>query len=252
MATARANWHSSSHPTAPRLISGGIRRVKKRSGASQAHPQAHRAPVGIGARLALHDQRLAGLVLFVLAAQFMTVIMLAASIAPDYNYAAAAISDLGVIPETALLFNASLILVGLLNALGGYAFYLSHRRMWIFALFALAGVGAIGAGIFPLNSGDLHSLFALAAFAFFNLEAIASASVVRGWMKVISLGAGVTGLVFVVLMIIGDAGNAAAFGAIGHGGTERMIVYPVMLWMLALGGYLMGSAASSSRADRPH
>ena len=31
----------------------------------------------------------------------------------------------------------------------------------------------------------------------------------------------------------------AAFGPIGHGGTERMIVYPAMLWMLAFGGHLM-------------
>jgi hypothetical protein len=40
--------------------------------------------------------------------------------------------------------------------------------------------------------------------------------------------------------VLGDSGNAAAFGPIGHGGTERMIVYPVMLWMLAFGGFLMG------------
>jgi hypothetical protein len=43
----------------------------------------------------------------------------------------------------------------------------------------------------------------------------------------------------VVLMALGDAGYSAAFGAIGHGGTERMIVYPVMLWLLVLGGYLI-------------
>ena len=60
--------------------------------------------------------RLAGIVLFVLAAQFLTVIMLAASIAPGYDMGTAAISDLGVITETALLFNLSLIAVGALNA----------------------------------------------------------------------------------------------------------------------------------------
>jgi hypothetical membrane protein len=210
--------------------------------ASHVHRQTYNAQLGIGARLALHDQRLGGLLLFALAAQFMTVIMLAASIAPDYDFAEAAISDLGVMPETAPLFNVSLIAVGLLNILGGYIFFRSHRRMWVFILFALAGVGAIGAGIFPLNSSELHSLFALAAFLFFNLEAIASGSVLRGSMKLISLVAGVLGIAFVVLMIAGDSGNASAFGAIGHGGTERMIVYPVMLWMLAFGGYLMGTA----------
>ena len=69
-------------------------------------------------------------------------------------------------------------------------------------------------------------------------------------MRPLSVLAGAVGLVFVVLMIIGDGGNSAAFGAIGHGGTERMIVYPVMLWMLALGGYLIaGSAARGSEAS---
>jgi anti-sigma-K factor RskA len=49
------------------------------------------------------------------------------------------------------------------------------------------------------------------------------------------------GIAFVVVMIIGDGGNPAIFGVIGHGGAERLIVYPVMLWMLALGGYLMAA-----------
>jgi hypothetical protein len=40
-------------------------------------------------------------------------------------------------------------------------------------------------------------------------------------------------------MVIGDAGNASVFGAIGHGGSERMIVYPVMLWTLVMGGHLL-------------
>ena len=63
-------------------------------------------------------------------------------------------------------------------------------------------------------------------------------------MKGVSFVAGALGLLFVVLMAIGDAGNEAVFGAIGHGGTERMIVFPVMLWMLAFGGYLMARGPS--------
>lgn len=183
----------------------------------------------------------AGLLLFVLAGQFMTVIMLAASMAPGYDFNAAAISDLGVIPQTALLFNASLIAVGLLNLAGGYLFYRSHGRLLILTPFVLAGVGAVGAGVFPLNSSELHSLFALVAFLFFNLQAIASGTVLPGYLKLVSVLAGGIGLVFVIFMIAGDSGDGAVFGAIGHGGTERMIVYPVMLWMLALGGYLMAA-----------
>jgi hypothetical protein len=40
-------------------------------------------------------------------------------------------------------------------------------------------------------------------------------------------------------MVIGDSGNPAIFGVIGHGGSERMIVYPVMLWTLVGGGHLL-------------
>lgn len=187
------------------------------------------------------NRNLAGVLFLGLAAQFMTVIMLAAAMAPDYDFGASAISDLGVIPETALLFNASLVLVGILNVAGGYYFYRGHGKRWLLAVFVLAGVGAAGAGLVPLNVNDLHGLFALLAFVFFNVQALGSATRVSGVMTVLSVLAGALGLGFVVVMAVGDAGNTAVFGPIGHGGAERMIVYPVMLWMVAFGGYLLGS-----------
>jgi hypothetical membrane protein len=188
--------------------------------------------------------QLAGFVLLGLAVLFLIVITLGASIAPNYNYAGGAISDLGVIPQTALLFNVTLVATGLLNVVGGYLFYRSHRRAWIMAMFVLGGIGAIGAGFFPLSTGTTHSLFALFGFLFFNLEAVAAATVLPRPMNVIGVLAGLAGAVFVVLMVIGDAGNTAAFGVIGHGGTERMIVYPVMLWLVAFGGYLIAKKPS--------
>lgn len=47
-------------------------------------------------------------------------------------------------------------------------------------------------------------------------------------------------------MVIGVAGNPAIFGAIGHDGSERLIVYPAMLWTLAFGGHLMLEAPYST------
>jgi hypothetical membrane protein len=180
-----------------------------------------------------------GAILLVLSAQFMTVIMLAASMAPGYDVAGGAISDLGVIRETALLFNTSLVVVGALNLIAGFLFYRSHGRLWILVAFVLAGLGAAGAGLVPLDTSDLHGIFALVAFLFFNVEAIACATVVDGPMKATSVLAGIVGLGFVVVMVIGDSGATAIFGPIGHGGAERMIVYPPMFWMMAFGGYLM-------------
>jgi hypothetical membrane protein len=199
----------------------------------------------------LADQRIPGVLFFVLAAGFMTVMMLAASMAPDYDIGAAAISDLGVIEETALLFDGSLVLVGLLNALANSLLYRSHRRTGLLAISLAASTGAIGAGLVPLDRGGLHGLFALLAFVAFNLQAISSGRIVTSPMKVLSYVAGTVGLIFVVVMAAGDAGNEAFFGAIGHGGTERMIVYPVMLWLLAFGGYLMAAGQRAGGLARP-
>ena len=198
---------------------------------------------------AADDLTVAGLMFIVLGAAFLTVTMLAASIAPAYDFSGGAISDLGVIDETALLFNVLLVVTGGLNAVGGYLLYGRHRRLWLLVPYIVGGAGAIGAGLLPLDTGGPHSLFALLGFLFFNVEAICTAMVVRGPMRAISVVAGATGLVFVGVMIVGDGGNAAIFGPIGHGGAERMIVYPVMLWLLTLGGYLIGRDEPIARVD---
>jgi hypothetical membrane protein len=96
----------------------------------------------------------------------------------------------------------------------------------------------------PLGTGNAHSLFALLAFLFINVEAFAVARVFRGTMRWLAVGAGAIGLVYLGVMVIGDGGNPAVFGAIGHGGSERMIAYPVMLWMIAAGGHLLAMTDS--------
>lgn len=186
---------------------------------------------------------LAGFLLFVAAAQFMLVMMLAGSIAPGYSQGQGAISDLGAISETARLFNLSLIAVGVLTAVAGGLLYRRCGQAWLFALFLLAAVGALGAGLVPLDrNADVHGLSALVAFVAFSLIPAACVVLLNGWARPLSVLATGTSLAFVVIMIIGDGGNPDVFGAIGHGGAERMIVYPVMLWLMAFGGYLMAGA----------
>lgn len=165
--------------------------------------------------------------------------MLAAATAPNYDFGSA-ISDLGVIPETALPFNAALVLVGVLNVAGGYAFYRTHGARWLLTVSTVADLGATGAGVFPLDTGAPHSLAALLAFLFFNVRALGTAPRLSGAMRVLAALAGTLGLVFLVVMVLGDGGNAALFGTFGHGGTERTIIYPVMLWLVAFGGSLLG------------
>ena len=65
------------------------------------------------------DVRVAGLLFFALAAGFLTVLMLGGAMAPGYAIGLSAISDLGVIEETALFFNVSLLTVGVLVSVLG-------------------------------------------------------------------------------------------------------------------------------------
>lgn len=197
-------------------------------------------------RQAITDLGAAGLLFIAIGAAFLTVTMLAASIAPDYDFAGGAISDLGVIDQTAFLFNALLIAIGVMNIAAGYALYRWSDGRGLFAMYMVAGFGTVGAGLVPLDAGGLHSLFALLAFLFVNLEVVATARRLTGPMRVLGIAAGVVGLAFAVLMVIGDAGNPAVFGPIGHGGSERMIAYPAMLWLVAFGGHVL-----AGRPDAP-
>jgi hypothetical membrane protein len=131
-----------------------------------------------------------------------------------------------------------MIIIGLFNIIGGYFYFRSHEKVWIFIIFIIAGLSVITAGLFPLNTGDIHSLAALIAFLFFNIELFVCGILTKGLTRIISFIFGIIGLIFVVIMIIGDAGNPEVFGIIGHGGAERMIVYPVILFLMYFGGYL--------------
>ena len=185
------------------------------------------------------SRTIAGVLLFLLPVQFMMALMVGAAMAPGYSINTNAISDLGVIGATAWLFNGSLFLAGLLNIISGYLLYRLYGRGWIFPLFALAGIGALGAAVFTLAIPGIHGLFALMAFIFFNIQAIAGATLVRGPIRAIAIIAGVLGLVFLVTHAASDFGIMNLYGPIGHGGSERMIVYPALFWLAGFGGYLM-------------
>ena len=195
--------------------------------------------------------QLAGGAFLALGTAFITVTMLAASIAPRYDFNGGAISDLGTIPETATLFNGLLIVIGLLNIAAGYFLYRADGSVWTLGVFALGGLGALGAGVVPLGAGNAHSLFALLAFLFINVEAVTVARLFRGTMRWLAISAGAIGLVYLGVMVIGDGGNPAVFGAIGHGGSERMIAYPVMVWMIAAGGHLLAMTDSPPPGTAP-
>lgn len=192
-----------------------------------------------------NNMMLAGILFFLSSALFTISLMICESVAPGYSMNTDSISDLGTIGPSNLLFNSSIFVVGLLNIAGGYLYYQTHRKRSVLAMFILAGIGAVGVGIFTLDSPTgLHGLFALTAFLFFNLQVILVVPLISGPLRPISIVLGSLGLVYIVIMFVSDSNIIDLFGPIGHGGTERMIVYPAIIWLMTFGGYLMGAEAN--------
>ncbi len=73
----------------------------------------------------------------------------------------------------------------------------------------------------------------------------------RDGFRWLSVGAGVVGLLFSVVMVFVDSGVLDPSGSIGHGGVERLIVYPALVWMLFVGGQSLASLRQERTRTAP-
>jgi hypothetical membrane protein len=94
----------------------------------------------------------------------------------------------------------------------------------------------VGIGIFSGEKAPYHGIFSLLTFISGGVSAIVSFKIVSAPFKFIGIVFGAISLltwcavVFTPNMIV---------PFIGLGGTERWLVYPIVLWLTGLGGYLM-------------
>ncbi len=176
-----------------------------------------------------------GALLFIGCTQFLTFLIVAESIYPGYSVSGNYISDLGV-GVAAPVFNSSVILIGILVVLAAYLGSEAFKSRVFRAFLALAGVGAVGVGLFPSNVPILHTLMSSITFVFAGLSAVYGFRVFKKWVGVFSLAAGVTSLAALILFASGN------YLGLGPGGMERLIVYPVLSWGLMISGVLLSKS----------
>ncbi|HUI86546.1 MAG TPA: DUF998 domain-containing protein [Nitrososphaerales archaeon] len=162
-----------------------------------------------------------------------------------YSVSSNYVSDLGAncrtscyIPPSAYLFDASIALLGILIIVGAYFLHRAYKWMPATVMIALAGVGALGVGLFPETTGIWHHLFSLVVFLFAGLSAIFTYKFQKKPMGYFSVILGLATLIALVLYAGG------VYMGLGAGGMERMIVYPTLLWALSFGGHMMASEDS--------
>ena len=100
-------------------------------------------------------------------------------------------------------------------------------------LFTISAVAAMSVGLFTENSEPVHTIACIAVFLFSGLSAIFSYKVTKPPFNIIAILLGSTSLISMILFI----GNI--YLGLGVGGMERMIVYPILIWMIGFGSFLL-------------
>ena len=212
-----------------------------------------------------HDRpiyrKAAGALLFLAGAVILMGIITAEALYPaEYSTAGNTVSDLGgtlpseggvVLQPSATVFDATMVVSGVMIVAAALSFHLASGRRAVTIPTALLGLGVLGVGIFPGNTG-LHPIFALLAFVSGGVAAILSYKASDSPLRYIMVAFGTIPLLMLVLGILGAPqpdgmglfGDAGPIAALGSGGMERWVAYPVVLWLAAFGGYLMGPVHS--------
>ena len=202
-----------------------------------------------GKRIRPRYLAVAGFLLFLVGVVgFMGIITAEALYPAGYSTSQNAISDLGateppnsVIEEpSATIFNTAMMVCGALVVVAAFCVQRGFGRWTAPVLIALFGIGALGVGVFPGDTGNVHAVFALLTFTAGGVAAIVSLTIETAPFSYLSVLLGVVALATLLLhMFMGDSSPLAGMGI---GGVERWVAYPILLWATGLGGHLMGRA----------
>jgi hypothetical membrane protein len=193
------------------------------------------------------NRKIAGLLLFSGLVQFILTQIVCETIYPDYLVGQQAISDLGnwgLAGNFAAVFAASSILLGVFIIAGAYFNMQGSNNRGFTALLAIAGVGNVVVGVVAENViPSVHSLFALIMFVSWAVAALLSYKLVKSPFSYVSVTLGSVSLLMLFLSLLAQRVSPSFALSLGMGGLERLIVYPLWLWTLGFGTYLMGESS---------
>jgi hypothetical membrane protein len=199
-------------------------------------------------RLGFSDRSMAGFGLTLSGFVGLMGIITAEVLYPNYS-TRQDISDLGstrppnpIIHEpSATIFNSTMLLTGAIVLVAAFLLYRTMDRRGFPVALAVFGFGAFGVGVFPGNVAPWHGLFALLTFVSGGITVLLSARVVsRPFSFLCGLFGGISLLVLLTVFFYGlVVGGPSPLEFLGGGGIERWVVYPLIIWLPAFGGYLL-------------
>jgi hypothetical membrane protein len=187
--------------------------------------------------------KFAGIFMLVGCIQYILAVNIAQATFPGYSTALNSLSDLGgsipMVEPSAFIFNLSNIVLGILLIAAVYLILKSGGCRLFSSCLAVFGAAMIFLSIFPEYTQTTHVIFALIAFFSGSLALIFSYRLgINIPMTIISMVLGFIALLTILSVFFIGVGPSNPLDFLGKGGAERLIIYPIILFLTALGGYL--------------
>ena len=201
------------------------------------------------------DLRVAGSLMFSAGAILLMGIIIAEALYPAaYSTGGNEISDLGgtrppaglVYQPSATIFNLTMMLTGLLTTLSAIVLHLRLGRWSASVPIATLGLAAFFVGVFPGPTGTPHAIIAMIAFISGGFAAVFGGWVARPPVRYVLVVLGLINLT--ALASYFTQGDSSPLWFLGVGGAERLLVYPVLFFLMGFGGYLAGTGAAEAEA----
>ena len=223
--------------------------------ASLQHDRAARTRVGDAVARSVY-QRTAGLLLSLAGVGILMGSITAEALYPGiYSTHADSLSHLGateppnsiVLQPSASIFDVTMLATGAMVLVSAWLLYRARHSKAVSIPIGMMGLGILGVGIFPLTSPTPHTLFAMAAFFSGGVAAILASRITPRPFRIIWMALGVVALVAITLAFILIHWGPVA--ALGEGGIERWNCFPIVLWMVAFGTFLLTAPVVEVGAD---
>jgi len=189
------------------------------------------------------NKKTAGLLLFVGTVQFVLAIIISEAVYSGYSVRQQQMSDLGdwsLAGNSAAIWNISGILWGLFIIAGAYFIQRGFKSRLFPSLLVIIGFGWTGLSVVSLDiSLPVHILFAWVA----GFSALASVFMCYKFVKSpLSYVSVILGAVMVAGFVLFGSGS---YLGLGLGGMQRILIYPLLLWLLGFGAYLIGDSSDT-------
>ncbi len=181
---------------------------------------------------------------------------------PGYSVSQDFVSDLGatcadlasnaprdcvVVQPASAVFSLSIDALGVLVLAAAYLMLPMTRVRLLAILMGVTGFGALGVGLVSEAHSPFHSIFALSAFLGGALAALESFRILPRPLGVVAVALGGVALVAlgwfsVAAVALRTATIPSLWVPFGVGGMERMVVYPILAWVILFGTALLTMA----------